>query len=421
VKAAARAPERPTPIPPSSDHLPSSPRILVVAPTPFFGDRGCHVRIYEEIRSLARRGGHCEVVTYSAGNDLPDVTIHRAPRLPGVSPRALGPSYARPLLDLALAGTALRAARRLRPHVIHAHLHEGILIGAMVRRFCQAPLVADLQGSLTAELVDHGSIPASGIAPAAVRRLERWLVHQPDLLLVSSIAGVGLLETQGVDASRIESLPDTVDLDRFPRASPDPGLRSALGLDGKLVVVFLGVLTEYQGVDTLIAAVPDVIRAVPQAHFLIMGYPNEEQYRAKVRDRGLEHAITLPGRIPYAEAARHISLGAVAVSAKQSLTEANGKLLNYMACGLPVVATDTPVNRELLGESGVFAASGDPASLAAGIIGLLGDEPRRHALGSALRRRAERHFSGSTLGERLLTLYRRAADLSARHSYATQP
>ena len=51
----------------------------------------------------------------------------------------------------------------------------------------------------------------------------------------------------------------------------------------------------------------------------------------------------------------HLGLADVAVSAKRSASEANGKLLNYMAMGLPTVAYETPVSRELLGERGTYA------------------------------------------------------------------
>jgi glycosyltransferase involved in cell wall biosynthesis len=100
-----------------------------------------------------------------------------------------------------------------------------------------------------------------------------------------------------------------------------------------------------------------------------------------------------------------LSLGAVAVSAKASLTESNGKLLNYMECGLPVVATDTPVNHELLGGDGVFVPVGDVDALAASIVALLRDPARRRATGAALRRRAETLFAWPALIDRLIAVY----------------
>ena len=169
--------------------------------------------------------------------------------------------------------------------------------------------------------------------------------------------------------------------------------------------MFLGVLTPYQGVDALLDAVPLLAERVPDVHVLMMGYPNEERYRARVRDRGLDHLVTLPGRIPYQEAAKWLALGDVAVSAKQSLTEANGKLLNYMACGLPVVATDTPVNRELLGPDGVFAPVEDIGALASALAGLLTSPSRRLALGEAMRSRAEAEFAWPAIGRRLAAIY----------------
>ena len=106
-------------------------------------------------------------------------------------------------------------------------------------------------------------------------------------------------------------------------------------------------------------------------------------------------------------ATRYLALGDIAVSPKQSLTEANGKLLNYMACGLADVATDTPVNRDILGEAGVYVTLHDPAALALGIAELLRDRVKRTALGLRLRERAEAHFAWPALANRLLQVYER--------------
>ena len=193
------------------------------------------------------------------------------------------------------------------------------------------------------------------------------------------------------------------------RSTPGPAdqeLIARLGLTGKRIVVFLGVLTSYQGVDLLLDAVPQVVRAVADAHFVIMGYPNEDRYRRRVQASGLADSVSLPGRIDYGDAARWLCLGEVAVSPKRSLSEANGKLLNYMACGRAVVASDTPVNRELLGEDGTYAPVGDAVALADCLITLLRQPGLARAQGTALRRRAEREFGWPDLAARLETIYR---------------
>ena len=209
------------------------------------------MRIYEEVRALAGRGVVSEIVTYPIGADPPGLTVRRAPRLPGVRVRAVGPGYTRPLVDATLLATALSTAKRFKPDLIHAHLHEGIAIGAVLRRRLALPLVADLQGSLVGELVDHGFLSTGSMSASVVARAERWLVRQPDAILASSTSALELLRSQGADPRRLVWFPDGVDLKAFRPLPIDRALEASFGLSGKRTVVFLGLLTSYQGVDLL--------------------------------------------------------------------------------------------------------------------------------------------------------------------------
>ena len=137
-------------------------RVLMVAPTPFFGDRGCHIRILEEVRALRGLGVETLVATYAVGRDHPEVRTVRAPRVPWVKTLPVGFSPHRPYLDGLLFGTTLRAARRFRPDILHGHLHEGAAIAAVVGRLVRRPAVADLQGSVAGEMIAHGHLPAGG-------------------------------------------------------------------------------------------------------------------------------------------------------------------------------------------------------------------------------------------------------------------
>jgi glycosyltransferase involved in cell wall biosynthesis len=383
-------------------------RVLMVAPTPFFGDRGCHVRILEEVRALRRHQAEVLVATYHVGRDVPEVRTVRTARLPWVRRLPVGFSVHKPYLDLLLLITAARAARRFRPDVIHGHLHEGAAVAAVLSRLLGRPAVADLQGSLTGELVDHHTIPAGGALPALARTLERTIVRGPTRLLASSTSFARELAERWGGGDRVVHLPDGVDPEVFRPGIPADDLRRALGLEGKRVVVFLGVLTPYQGVDDLLAAWPAVVAAAPDAHLLLMGYPNEARYREVVAGAGLTGSLTVTGRIDYREAPRYLALGDVAVSPKRSATEANGKLLNYMAAGLPTIAYEGPVSREILGEAGVLVPLGETAALAAAIVALLGDAGERKWRGQALRERAVAEFGWRALAGRLLEVYRDA-------------
>jgi glycosyltransferase involved in cell wall biosynthesis len=140
-----------------------------------------------------------------------------------------------------------------------------------------------------------------------------------------------------------------------------------------------------------------------------MGFPGVSLYEAQAVALGVRHAVTFTGRIPYEDAPRYIALGDVAAAPKMSLTESAGKLLNYMAVGLPTVAYDTPVAQEYLGRDGYLAAVGDIESLTERLEQAL--YPPEHAAlapkeaGERLRRRAIQHFEWIQAGAKIVETY----------------
>jgi glycosyltransferase involved in cell wall biosynthesis len=277
------------------------------------------------------------------------------------------------------------------------------------------PLVFDFQGSLTSEMCDHGFLNLS--AASRLYRPLRWLENRinylADVVLTSSHNSANLLAREfGYPEHRIFPLPDCVNTDRFASRweVPEDGkesLRRKLGIPaGRKLVVYLGLLAEYQGSGLLLQAAQAMVARHPDLHFLLMGFPGQERYRRMAVELGINAHVTLPGRIAYDMAPLYLSLGDVAVSPKVSETEGNGKLLNYMAVGLPTVTFDTPVSHEILGDMGVYARTGDPHDLADKLETLLYvDGEAAEELGHQLRRRAVEKFSWHEAGLRLLSIY----------------
>ncbi|MGI8854120.1 MAG: glycosyltransferase family 4 protein [Thermomicrobiales bacterium] len=387
--------------------------VLMVAPTSFFADYGAHVRPLEEIRALQRLGHRVTVCTYHNGQDVPGIDIRRSIDIPWRKRVVVGTTRHKLYLDAALFAIVLREIRRLKPDLIHAHLHEGALISQMARATHHTPLLFDYQGSLTAEMTDHGFLRPSSVLRAPLTGLERTIDHAADMVVTSTHHAANLLRARGTVAdSRIACIPDAVDTHRFrPDALSDDErrlLRAQLGIrPTDKVVVYLGLLAPYQGTDMLLEAAADVLRRVPDAFFLIMGFPGNERYRVLAERLGIARRVSLPGQIPYLDAHRYLALGDVAVAPKLSETEGNQKIFNYLATGLPVVAFDTPASREILGDHATFAARGDVGSLAARLTALLTDPAMARRTGLAGRAIALRDFSWERRGTELLRAYAR--------------
>jgi glycosyltransferase involved in cell wall biosynthesis len=378
----------------------------MIAPTPYFADRGCHVRIYEEARALTKRGHEVCIVTYHLGRDMPGVRTVRTPRVPWYGKLEAGPSWHKPYLDILLLWKCLAEARSFRPHLLHAHLHEGALIGAVLKVLLRIPLLFDYQGSLSGESLNHGFFRATSPLMKLFKALESVINRSADHIITSSGRGRDeLLHEWGRAPEKVTALIDGVDTEIFR-----PGSRSAarreLGIPEEVkLVVYLGLFNRYQGVDLLLDAIALVKATAPAVRFLLMGFPDEE-YRRKAAEIGIDDVITFTGRLRYDRAPLFLSAGDLALSPKLSQTEANGKLFNYIACGLPTVLFDNQVNREILGDDGIYVEHGNTSLLADTIISTIHDSDLMLRLSARLRERAVSMHSWDARSQRLVAVYR---------------
>ncbi len=191
-------------------------RILQIAPTSFFSDYGAHVRILEEIRHLQSRGHTILLCTYHVGADVPGVNIRRSVDVPWKRGVMVGSSRHKLYFDVALTATVQRAAHSFKPDVVHAHIHEGALLGWTVRQVRDLPLVFDYQGSMTAEMLDHSFIRASSPFLRPLRWLENRIDRSADAIITSSHNAEQALRARIRDHSdRITTVPDAVNTQSF--------------------------------------------------------------------------------------------------------------------------------------------------------------------------------------------------------------
>jgi glycosyltransferase involved in cell wall biosynthesis len=380
----------------------------MIAPTSFFADYGCHVRILEETRILQRLGHQVTIITYRNGKGVEGLDIRRTLPIPWRADYEVGSSRHKIAFDLLLGVKALEVMARQRFDVIHAHLHEGALIGLVLSRLFRVPLVFDFQGSLTEEMIDHHFLRRDSTVYRPLRRLEQWIDHAAPIIFTSTGHAERLLINDfACDPARIVALPDCVNTDIFkPSSEFDPAelatLRQTLGIPAESqVIVYLGLLAEYQGTGLLLAAMGRILQQQSNVYLLLMGFPGVEHYRQQAVNLSIAERVILTGRIPYGEAPKYLALGHVGVAPKLSLTEGSGKLLNYMALGLPTVAFDTPVAREYLGPYGWYATRGDVPSLAEKLLGALAAPES----GLPLRGRAIQQFEWLKAGQQIVETY----------------
>jgi glycosyltransferase involved in cell wall biosynthesis len=120
---------------------------------------------------------------------------------------------------------------------------------------------------------------------------------------------------------------------------------------------------------------------------------------------GIGSFCTFPGKINYRELPDYLALGQVAVAPKLSPTEGDGKIYNYLASGLPIVAYERPASKEILGDLAFYAELGNANALAAALHEALTDEARAADLGRRGRQLAVEKYSWLAVARLLMDAY----------------
>lgn len=393
-------------------------KILMVAPTPFFADRGTHIRILEEALALRRRGHEVTIATYHIGNDLPDSVAH------GIDVRRIrrllfwykkleaGPDWQKIILDLMLIRKTFFLARTWKPDIIHGHLHEGVLIGWIVKRLLfwrNIKLVADFHGSLTKEMVSHDYL-GGGFLKELFRRIESLIDNLGDVAVASSWSNAK-------DISRlrrcggVEVLLDGARMYPLFGAEEDRRTnREKHGIpDDATVAVYTGAFIANKGIKVLIEAIPLALSRDPDLFFVLAGFPRNE-LEPLLEEQDIRSRVKIISPLPYFELGEILGMSDIAIDPKRDETgQASGKMLQYMGAGLPVVCFDTRNNREYLGDGGIFATDEASDALADAIVSLAALRDEWKKLGEDNRNRAH-SFNWDKAGEKLEKIYETISD-----------
>ncbi|MEU9126761.1 glycosyltransferase family 4 protein [Kitasatospora sp. NPDC048540] len=214
-------------------------------------------------------------------------------------------------------------------------------------------------------------------------------------------------------ADRMVQLPPGVDEQTFRPDSGGAAVRERLGLTDRPVVVCVSRLVPRKGQDTLITAMPQILREVPDAVLLIVGGGPYRGELEKLADAtGVRAAVRFTGAVPWEELPAHYGAGdvfAMPCRTRRGGLDVEGLGIVYLeasATGLPVVAGDSggAPDAVLEGETGYVVPGRSTEATAERIVRLLQDEQLRRRMGEAGRRWVERSWRWDLLAGRLTSL-----------------
>jgi phosphatidylinositol alpha-1,6-mannosyltransferase len=249
---------------------------------------------------------------------------------------------------------------------------------------------------------------AVGFAQRSYDGVRRQALRRADRILAGSEYTAGLVRDLGVEPGRIAVTRYGTDPSRFcPRDAS--ALRERLGLGGRPVLLTISRLVARKGIDSVLAVLPSVRRAVPGVAYVVAGDgPERGRLEAEARAHGVADAVHFVGPVEDEELPLWYSLGDVFVMPSRSEppdVEGFGIVfLEAGACERPVVALRSGGVPDAVadGVSGLLVEPDDPRALGARLSELLLDPARAAELGRRGRERVRSELNWDSVTERTL-------------------
>lgn len=367
-------------------------RILSISAYPFWDDedRKGMPSIYLEHKAL-RDAGHEVLYLYPQrdtrefdydGIRMRTFRLRFALPDPGrLWPTRLAVKIYYPIFLCRASWEALRVARRFRPDIVYGQLYQAVPVAWLVSRVRRIPNITRMYGTFLAPWVRSWK--------RFLRYEEVFAYKVPcDVFIMTNdgTRGDECAEALGVPPGRFRFWRNGVDKSMYRPDFDRARFKAERGIPAHHVVLLaLGRLERWKGVDRLIAALPAVLATHPDLTVLVVGDGAERgRLEAQARELGVERAVRFMGAILHADIAEFLNGADVFVSLYHYSNVGN-PLLEALACGKCIVTLDNGATGKLIrdGDTGVLVDEAALDRLPAALLRVVGDPALRARLSTA--------------------------------------
>lgn len=408
-------------------------RVLFMAPQPFFQERGTPIAVKLALEALGkkllRESDHkdapIDLLTYAEGEDIsiPGVRIIRIPSPPSLRGLRPGISCKKLGCDVIFAFKAFQLlwkARHEQYAVIHA-VEESVFIAWVAKQLFGIPYVYDMDSSLALQVVEKWR--CCTLLLPVLQWFERLAIRGSIAVAPVCDALQAIATKHG--ASHTVMLRDVSLLPAHEQAESDAA--HPFGTDvpvGRPVLLYVGNLESYQGIDLLIESFARVAHHPSLPSLVIIGGNAESiaHYQAKVAQLGgCNGGVFFLGPRPVRDLKQYLTSADILLSPRIKGNNTPMKIYSYLHAGRALVATDLETHRQVLDEEISVLCAPTPAQYAEGLERVLSDTALRDAIGERARVRAETLYTPAAFEEQLSSLYDAVAARVVRPAVASAP
>lgn len=359
-------------------------RVCMVAYTFYESD----TRVLQYATALRQRGDTVDVVALSREADQPEFEVldgvnvfriqHRAVNEKGLS------AYARRILSFLFRSTwFLHKKHRERPYdVVHVHnVPDFLVLAALPLKLGKVPVILDIHDLLPEFYASKFKVGHDSLVFRILKFVERCSAWFATHVIVANHLWRDRYAERSASLEKCSVVRNYPDLDIFVAQSSR--LRTS---KDRFILIYPGSLNAHQGLDVAIHAFAKIADQVPEADFHIYGEgaakPSLIELAARLR---MQDRIKFHGLLPSAEIARVMAGADLAIEPKRSTSSFGNealstKILEFMALGVPLIASKTRIHAYYYGDSIIsYYENDDPNELAQRILQMRHDPDMRAA------------------------------------------
>lgn len=240
--------------------------------------------------------------------------------------------------------------------------------------------------------------------------IEKTMWKSVDKVVVISQAFKNFLIDNGIPENQIACVQECIDLEMFKPKNTNGIIRKKYGIGNAPLVMFHGLVAKMKGLDTLLNAIPIVLKEKPETKFMIVGDGGELKTLKNLAKRlGIGKSVTFTGWVPFSEIPNFLSECNVGIPSRSGNLGNNlvvtTALLQYWAMEKPIIAPQLTAISELFkqGQAGFTFKPGSHEDLAEKILKMLGTENEiRKNFGARGRAIAEKGFNIEVVAEKMV-------------------
>jgi glycosyltransferase involved in cell wall biosynthesis len=363
--------------------------VLLIAPQPFFAQRGTPINVRAITRALVEGGYAPTLLVFPFGEAirLEGVEIVRTFRPPWIKGVSIGFSLAKIVLDICLFFSAAKLVFSRRFAVLHG-IEEGAFIAGILGLLRRIPYIVDLDSNM-AQQMKAARFPFSMLPQAFYDGVEGFFLKRASLAIpvCRALSEKVRMLAPHLPMVQIEDIPVTEVLRLRPGNTPAE-LKKDLAAPGQKLLVYIGNFEEYQGLDILIdgfARFAELYHSgrradagvgmLPLKLIIIGGNAAAvDARRQNIAAAGLAESIQLLGEQPINEIPAYEKCADLLISPRKYGTNTPLKLYSYMSSGVPILATAIESHTQILDDSSAFLFEPDAGSLGQLLLQLVTEE-----------------------------------------------